>query len=260
MVEQGWISVHRKIRDSWIWSEKPYDKAHAWIDLLLSANYEDKKVSLGNQIVEVQRGSFITSELKLMDRWGWGKEKTRNFLKMLEADGMIKKISDKRKTLIKIENYNSYQISAENQTASNQDISTDTEDVQTPSRPQADHEPYTTNNINNLNKIIILSSDMTPYTQIMELFISLCPTLPKIKSIEDNRQKVVKARWKEHPEIEFFKGLFKKVNSSDFLSGRNDKWKNCCFDWIMKPTNIQKIIEGNYDNKQEHGQWEKIDS
>jgi DNA replication protein DnaD len=63
-------------------------------------------VSLGNELVFVNRGSFITSEIKLMQRWGWGKEKTRNFLKMLQDDGMIIKISDRKKTTIIILNYN----------------------------------------------------------------------------------------------------------------------------------------------------------
>lgn len=114
--------------------------------------------------------------------------------------------------------------------------------------PSDVHElkPYNENQYNNNNN---LSAEQTPYKQIMDLFITLCPTLPKIKDISGNRQKVVKARWKEHPDLEFFKELFERVNKSDFLSGRNGKWNGCCFDWIMKPTNMQKIIEGNYDNK-----------
>ena len=43
-MQQGWISIHRKIRECFIWNEEPYDKAHAWIDLLLRANHDDKMV------------------------------------------------------------------------------------------------------------------------------------------------------------------------------------------------------------------------
>lgn len=114
---KGWISIYRKIQDSWLWNEKPFDKSHAWIDLLLSANYQDKKFLLGSNLVDVQRGSFITSQSKLMDKWGWGNTKVRSFLKLLSEDNMIK-YSGKKFTLIKILNYEEYQ----SQTEANADI------------------------------------------------------------------------------------------------------------------------------------------
>ena len=40
----------------------------------------------------------------------------------------------------------------------------------------------------------------------------------------------------------------KKVESSDFLSGRSGKW-HATFDWIINPSNAVKIIEGNYSGK-----------
>ena|GEM_PF-6856924 len=42
--------------------------------------------------------------------------------------------------------------------------------------------------------------------------------------------------------------LFEKVEQSDFLSGRNGKWKGCTFNWIIQPNNIEKIMSGSYDN------------
>jgi DNA replication protein DnaD len=77
--------------------------------MLLMANHDYNKFLLGNELVEIKRGSFITSELKLMERWGWSKTKVRSFLSLLEKDKMIIKKSDKKKTTIIIENYNDYQ-------------------------------------------------------------------------------------------------------------------------------------------------------
>lgn len=122
----GWISIHRSLVNNWVWEDKPFDRGRAWIDLILMANWKDNKFLLGNELMMVERGSFITSELKLMDRWGWGKEKTRKFLKLLESDGMIIKKADRKKTTITIVNYSVYQpLSNINQTTD---------------RPQADHE------------------------------------------------------------------------------------------------------------------------
>lgn len=155
---KGWISLHRSIQDNWLWQEKPFDKARAWLDLLLSANYQDKKFLLGNELVTVQRGSFITSQRKLMEKWGWGASKTRDFLKLLDADGMIKFQSDKKKTIIKIINYEEYQ----NQNTSNVDVPRDSEEGQNTNRTQTEREQNTNrtqtepnnkeNKENNVNK------------------------------------------------------------------------------------------------------------
>ena len=66
----GWIKIHRDILYHEIWSDKPFSKGQAWIDLILLANHSDNKCMVGNKVEEIKRGSFITSELKLMDRWG----------------------------------------------------------------------------------------------------------------------------------------------------------------------------------------------
>lgn len=39
-----------------------------------------------------------------------------------------------------------------------------------------------------------------------------------------------------------------KVEASDFLSGRSGKWTGCGIDWLLKPANLAKVLEGNYDN------------
>lgn len=106
---QGWISVYRQLRGSWLWSDKPFSKGQAWIDLLLRANHADRKVPLGNEIVEVERGSFITSEVKLSDNWGWSRKKVRVFLSVLERDLMIYKKGTTKYTSITIVNYSLYQ-------------------------------------------------------------------------------------------------------------------------------------------------------
>jgi len=99
---------------------------------------------------------------------------------------------------------------------------------------------------------------VTPYQEIMELFHSICTTLPRIKNIKGNRQKTIYVWYRQLTGIEDVRLLFEKAHASDFLSGRNDKWKDCCFDWIIKPANRQKILEGNYDNKKKTDDWRNI--
>lgn len=110
MAEIGWIKLHRKIQDCFIWNDKPYDKARAWIDLLLSAMHRDKKIMIDGNVVIIGRGSFMTSRLKLADRWGWSIKKVDAYLNMLEKEKMVTTVRTPKGTTLTIVNYDDYQI------------------------------------------------------------------------------------------------------------------------------------------------------
>jgi hypothetical protein len=103
----GWIKIHREITKHWIFQDA--EKFKWWIDMIFLASYEDNRTVIGNKIVEVKRGQFLGSLSFFMKRWGVSKERVINFLRLLQSDGMINKVSDKNVTLITICNYESYQ-------------------------------------------------------------------------------------------------------------------------------------------------------
>ena len=106
---QGYIKLHRKIKDHWIYQEKrKFSKYEAWIDMLMTANHKDNKVVLGNELVDIGRGQFITSIRKLGERWEWSNTKVTKFLELLKQDGMIDFKKDTKKTVVTIENYGFY--------------------------------------------------------------------------------------------------------------------------------------------------------
>ena len=106
---KGYVSIHREINTHWVWNDKPFSKGQAWIDLILLANHSPGKILMGNTLVNVERGQVITSEVKLMTRWGWSKSKVRAFLLLLENDKMIDKKTDSKKTDLTICNYCDWQ-------------------------------------------------------------------------------------------------------------------------------------------------------
>lgn len=103
----GWIKIYRDIQEHWIWQDA--NKLKWWLDIILMANHKDNKFLLGNELFEVKRGEFHTSELKLAERWGVSKNTIRKFLELLESDQMIEMKKSKKGTTIKINNYNAYQ-------------------------------------------------------------------------------------------------------------------------------------------------------
>ncbi|NRT32415.1 hypothetical protein BJV38_005000 [Clostridium beijerinckii] len=93
------------------------------------------------------------------------------------------------------------------------------------------------------------STDKVPYEIIIDLFNSICKSLPRVKARNKTRDKHIKTMYKALGS-DRVKELFALVESSDYLSGRNDKWLNCSFDWVIKESNYIKVLEGNYSRKQ----------
>lgn len=87
-------------------------------------------------------------------------------------------------------------------------------------------------------------------TDDMKSVLSLYNTvgLPKVAKLTAPRRRALRARMKEHPEYTWWTLFFSRVKYSDFLMGRKKgvNWK-ATFDWLMKPANLQKVIEGHYD-------------
>lgn len=145
MSEKGWICLHRKIMEHYLWDDKPFAKGQAWIDLIMLANHETKKRLYQGEIVEFKRGTVNLSMLALAERWGWDRKKVRSFLKVLERDGMVATKATTHRTTITLVNYGLYQdIGTTDRTTTSPTI--------TPTTPQPLPQPLPiTNNENNEN-------------------------------------------------------------------------------------------------------------
>lgn len=156
----GWICLHRKICDHWLWDKKPFSEGQAFVDILLMANYKEKKFRLGNEVVSADSGTIVTSQVKLSERWGWGRKKVSSFLKALESDGMIITISDNKRTKIIVVNYNAYQeFGNSNDISSNSNITGISDGIGKKQEHQrnskgtsTEHHRNTNNKENNRNK------------------------------------------------------------------------------------------------------------
>jgi hypothetical protein len=69
--------------------------------------------------------------------------------------------------------------------------------------------------------------------------------LPIARSLPPGRRKSINARFREHGP-ESWSTVLANIRASDFLHGKNDRGWRPNFDWIVKPENYAKILEGNY--------------
>jgi uncharacterized protein YdaU (DUF1376 family) len=72
--------------------------------------------------------------------------------------------------------------------------------------------------------------------------------MPKIIELTNTRKQAINARVKDYG-FEMVCNVIKMAGEREFMSGNNDRGWVANFDWIMKPTNFIKILEGNYQNK-----------
>ena len=103
------------------------------------------------------------------------------------------------------------------------------------------------------------------YNALMDTFNKMLDgKLPKVSSMTDKRKKSIKARVAEYDK-QATMDVFNNILQSPFLLGRNDRNWRCDFDWIFRPTNFTKILEGNYNGtrlskNQQDSEQRKLDS
>lgn len=98
-----------------------------------------------------------------------------------------------------------------------------------------------------------------PYGQIKDLYNSICISLPKCTAMSEARKKAIKARFASGYTLDNFERLFKKTESSSFLKGKNARNWRATFDWLVKDTNMAKVLDGNYDDKDRHAPVNEIE-
>jgi hypothetical protein len=86
------------------------------------------------------------------------------------------------------------------------------------------------------------------YQKIVNMYNDICISFSKVSKLSEARKKSIKARMNTY-DYEDFKTLFTKAEASDFLKGKNSRDWQASFDWLIKDTNMVKVLDGNYDNK-----------
>ena len=249
---KGWIHLHRKIQDCFLWdSDEKFDSRSAWIDLLLLANHEDKNTMFDGKPIVVKKGQRITSVRSLAERWHWSNEKTLKYLRMLDAENMIIKDSDNKRTLLTIVNYEFYN---------------DTQNTEQYTEPNADRtqtERRTATNKNDKNdkneKKEDIFVELGGVEKVVELWKSLSEFgIPSLRGLSDKRKSQLKQRLFEYGPNSYLE-IIEQIRNSDFLRGSTGKWK-VTFDWVVCPSNYPKVLEGNYANKttKSNSPWENL--
>jgi hypothetical protein len=117
------------------------------------------------------------------------------------------------------------------------------------------------NDIGTVNTVPVNGTDVPPtpgpkncpHKEIRDLYNqTLGDTLPQIKITTTTFDKMLRTRWRESKDrqtLDWWTKYFNYIRESDFLMGRTDNDFMASFEWVIRPTNMAKIINGNYHKK-----------
>lgn len=87
-----------------------------------------------------------------------------------------------------------------------------------------------------------------PHSEIAEAYNRILPMLPQVKEVSPKRKATLRAAWKHskaRQSLTWWEDYFKLVLQCPFLLGQKKDWK-AGFDWLLKPANMVKVLEGNF--------------
>lgn len=109
MAKGTYIYLDRGILDHWLYQDKPFNRAMAWIDMLLIADHTTHTSMWRGKPTTFERGDVNLSISELAKRWGWSRDKARRFVSQLEQDNMVIAKCTTNRTTLTIVNYEDFQ-------------------------------------------------------------------------------------------------------------------------------------------------------
>ena len=72
--------------------------------------------------------------------------------------------------------------------------------------------------------------------------------MPRVRQLNPNtkRGRLMRARWREHPDVEFWREYFRRAAGIPFLVGENDIGFCADLEWLLHERNMTRILEGFY--------------
>lgn len=238
----GWIKLHRKIQDHWLFSFSEPDKALAFIDLVLSASFDDGTVMIKGRTYNVKRGQFLVAQTTLQKRWKWSQNKVKRFLNLLKNERMVDVQTDERTSIITICNYLDYQ-------------GGERADERTHGRPNERTVERATNEQSNdikrskelqEGKEVKKKDNSQQADKSQQIFDYWCHVMGKTGNVKftPERKRLIIARLKDGYTVEHIKQAIDGCSRSDYHMARDGKNKTIYDDLTLicrNGSNIEKF-------------------
>ena len=207
--------------------------------------------------IKVKRGETMASVSTIEEYTGFSRKTVIKALAMLEESGEIRreKYGNYTKTIIcKFDHYQ-----GDNKKQSGGNITPPTPPPSTPEQ-ELKKDKKEKNNIDanasssgaSAPDPDLSSQESVDFVGLMKFFNRTMEEagaiIHRCKSCDGNRREFVRARIREHG-LDAVYEMITKASQSDFLNGKSRSGWVADFTWLFRPSNFQKVLEGNYDNR-----------
>lgn len=278
-MEKGFIKLSRSFFNNKMWqAARKFSECEAWLDLIQSARFEASPTTslIGSCEVTWNRGQYPASIRFLSKKWGQSESWVRKCLSNFKKEGMITIENTQGVSVITLVNFDKYNtppdtpfntpsdtpnILNNNQLeqlitqVATQVVTQAMKSQHTSDTNNKKEEEYNNNySLRSSNELLCGTSqpheEKIDYRNLVSFFNDTTKgVFGNIRyPLSDKRKGMINARIKEHGKRAFVE-MIQKAYESDFLKGQNSRNFTASFDWLIKPTNFEKVISGNYDNK-----------
>lgn len=246
-MDSGWIKSYRKTLDNPIIC-KDSDHVAIWMYLLWSATHKPVNALFGGKRITLNPGQLITGRKSISKQFNIKESKVQRVLKTFESEQQIEQQTSNRNRLISILNWGEYQSSEQpiEQQVNNKRTTSEHKQECKNIRSIKDTKVSMSNEQANLTH-----QDNIDYKSLIAFFNKKTNgVFGNVRyPISEQRKGIIRARVRQYGKEAFAEMIDKAVNSN-FLKGDNHSGWRATFDWMLRPSNFQKIIEGNYNNNQ----------
>ena len=246
-MEDWWIKIFPYRLLEWEWYDDLY-MFRLFMHLLLKANYRDKEW----HGTIIKRGQLVTSLANLSAETGLTYKQVRSCLDKLEKTGEVGRQTTNKFTIITVCKYGKYQQSP---TDERQPKGSQTADKgQSKGNQRATTIEYKNNRDIDISSTNVEDAAPTrveiDFVAVKDFFNRTMAdaSIPKIRTkIDGRRKEMLIARVREYG-IDMVYEVITKASASSFLNGGGNRGFVADFEWLMRPNNFPKVLEGNYDN------------
>lgn len=240
---EGYILEHRKIMQ-WQWY-KDIAVAHLFRHLILRANY----INAAWKGIIINRGQLVTSRQTLSFETGLTEKVVRRCLKVLVRTGEISIKTTNQYTLITICNYSEYQAvkSEGNNGMASKGPRKDQRKATNKEREENNKSEFSLRSNSSSVQAPTISDDKIDHQAFMDFFNKEMAdkAIPRIIQMNKSRKGMLNARVREYGK-EAVAMVVRKAAASTWLNGGGNYVAS--YDWLFKPNNFIKVLEGNYDD------------
>lgn len=214
-----------------------------FIHMILKANWKDGSF----RGTTVPRGSFISSIRKLSEETGLTEREVRTGISHLKSTGEVTQESYNKFSVFTVNNYDKYQMSDthnDNQESDNRQTNDKLTTTIEERKKERNKEIYRDDK-SSLRQTESVRRVVDGWNSLSKYGIK---KVSRVNSGSKRYNSLV-ARLNEYGEEEVIHAI-ENVKHSDFLQGKKSgKSWTITFDWFVMPSNFPKVLEGNYDNR-----------